>query len=233
MKSHSSSPSQPFITSIFILILLPVSLLYAAPEEVDKVSQFFNFLLLPRVWVSLILSLAGLALLMRFKVKKNLRLLFMFLTFFVFAIFPSLPLGSITVGMGLHPSPVCTTTKPFLFMNAGRDVPMIFLSILFSILVLSIIGNKLFCGWACPIGALQEIFNRIPIPEKLRIKLPFRYTNAFRTVVYIAYIPLVFLTGIGIYDFFNPFETLHWPPALYGGIVLGITVIASLFIYRP
>jgi polyferredoxin len=76
--------------------------------------------------------------------------------------------------MGLHPSPVCAITKPFLFLSDGGGVPTIFLTILVFISVFSIAGNKVFCGWACPIGAVQELFNQIPLLKRLKVILPFR-----------------------------------------------------------
>jgi polyferredoxin len=151
----------------------------------------------------------------------------------VFAILPALPLGKIVSGMGLHPSPMCIVTKPFLFLNAGRDIPLIFLSLLTTILILTVIGNKLFCGWACPIGAIQEIVYRIPLPRKFKIKLPFKITNIIRSAAFILFIPLVFLIGLSIYDYFNPFEFLHWRFELYGLIAILIVLAGSLFIFRP
>ena len=135
--------------------------------------------------------------------------------------------------MGIHPSPMCIITKPFGFLNAGRTVPLIFLSLLGSIVILTIIGNKLFCGWVCPIGALQEIFRRVPLPEKFKIKLPFKITNLIRISIFVIFVVLIFTIGLSIYDYINPFEFLHWRFTLFATIILSITLIASLFIFRP
>jgi len=138
---------------------------------------FLDILLLPRVWISAIFCLAGMGLLIKAHVRSRLRLIVLSAIFFFFGILPTLPLGWFAWSMGLHPSPVCAITKPFLFLSAGRQVPIIFIAILFFISVFSIVGNKLFCGWACPIGAIQEAFNHIPLTRKLRFILPFRLTN--------------------------------------------------------
>ncbi|MHC4322322.1 MAG: 4Fe-4S binding protein, partial [Planctomycetota bacterium] len=99
--------------------------------------------------------------------------------------------------------------------------------------VFSIVGNKLFCGWACPIGAIQEAFNHIPLTRKLRFILPFRLTNTLRIIIFLAFITLVLTISRSPYDYFNPFHFLHWRFDIMSVMVLLITLIASLFIFRP
>jgi polyferredoxin len=194
---------------------------------------FFDILMLPRVWVGALFCLAGAAVLMKARGKRALRLGFLPLIFFAFAVLTVLPLGQFARGMGLHPSPMCTITKPFLFVNAGRGIPVVFPAILFSIAVFSIAGNKLFCGWVCPIGALQELVHEVPLTSKLKVKLPFKVTNWIRMLLFVAFVPLVFLIGKSVYDYINPFETLHWGFDVFGLIVLGIVLVAALFVFRP
>lgn len=234
MRRYIDSKRSIILILILSIILLAISTLFSQTNvRNNKLPQFFEFWLLSRVWVGAIFCLIGLVLLYKTKLKHNLRFLFLFIIFFVFAIFPTLPLGKFNYGMGIHPSPMCIITKPFLFLNAGRTVPIIFLSLLASILVLTIIGNKLFCGWVCPIGALQEIFNRAPLANKLKIKLPFKLTNLIRISIFVIFVVIIFSTGIGIYDYFNPFEFLHWQFELFASLFLSMTLIASLFIFRP
>jgi len=193
----------------------------------------FDVMLLPRVWVSAIFCLIGMGLLMKSRVHRNLRSIILGVVFFLFGILPALPIGRFASGMGLHPSPVCAITKSFMFLSAGGGVPVIFITILAFIAVFSIIGNKLFCGWACPIGAVQELFNQIHLPKKLKIILPFRVTNPIRITIFLAFITLVFTSGIGIYGYFNPFHFLHWGFEPYAIMVILFMLAASLFIFRP
>jgi len=216
-----------------VLLLLITTTLWAEDQGARRSTGFFDILLLPRVRVGAIFCLIGLGFLMKSRVHRNVRLLSLTVIFFVFGILSVLPLGKFARGMGLHPSPVCSITRPFQFLNAGRAVPVVFLAILTSIAILTLVGNKLFCGWVCPIGAIQEIFHRIPLSKKLKIKLPFRITNLCRTVIFVAFVAIVFSAGINIYDYFNPFEFLHWgfePTAI---AVLLVTLVAGLFIFRP
>ncbi len=221
------------ISAYTILVLLCMATTIWAAGGGRRSMGVFDVLLLPRVWVSVIFCLTGMGLLMKSWIHRNLRLIILGAIFFFFGILPTLPLGRFATGMGLHPSPVCAITKPFLFLNGGWQVPVIFLTILAFISVFSIIGNKLFCGWACPIGAIQELFNHIPLPKKFKIMLPFRITNPIRIAIFIAFITLVFTIGISIYDYFNPFHFLHWRFEALAIVVLLVTLAASVFIFRP
>jgi polyferredoxin len=216
-----------------VVILLCISNTTWAAGGGRRSMGFLDVLLLPRVWVSAIFCLAGMGLLIKAKVHTRLRLIVLSTVFFFFGILPALPLGRFALGMGLHPSPVCAITKPFLFLSAGRQVPIIFIAILFFISVFSIVGNKLFCGWACPIGAIQEAFNHIPLTRKLRFILPFQLTNTLRMIIFITFIMFVLTIGRSIYDYFNPFHFLHWRFDIMSVMVLLITLMASLFIFRP
>jgi polyferredoxin len=221
------------IAAFTILLLLFITTAIWAAGGGRRSMGVFDVLLLPRVWVSAIFCLTGMGLLMKSWLHRNLRLVILGATFFFFGILPVLPLGRFAWGMGLHPSPVCAITKPFMFLSGGGQVPIIFLTILAFIAVFSLVGNKLFCGWACPIGAIQELFNHIPLPKKFKIMLPFMVTNPIRITIFLAFITLVFTLGLSIYDYFNPFHFLHWRFEALAVVILLATLTASVFIFRP
>ncbi|WP_096895407.1 4Fe-4S binding protein [Candidatus Scalindua japonica] len=226
--------SKTMILSAYtILILLYATSVIWASGGGRRGMGFLDVILLPRVWVGAIFCLTGMGLMINSWVHRNLRSVILGAVFFLFGILPALPLGEFALGMGIHPSPVCAITKPFLFLSTGRGVPVIFITILAFIAVFSIIGNKLFCGWACPIGAIQELFNRIPLSKKSKIILPFKVTNPVRIIIFLAFLTLVFVAGIGIYGYFNPFHFLHWGFEPYAIMVMLFVVTASLFIFRP
>ncbi len=221
------------ISAYTILVLLCVTSIIWASGGGKRGMGFFDVILLPRVWVGALFCLAGMGLMMKAWVHRKLRLVILGVVFSLFGILPALPLGNFVPGMGLHPSPVCAVTKPFLFLSAGGGVPVIFITILAFIAVFSIIGNKLFCGWACPIGAIQELFNELPLNKKFKITLPFRVTNPIRIAIYLVFLALVLASGTGIYGYFNPFHFLHWRFELYTIMVMLIVLTASLFVFRP
>jgi polyferredoxin len=233
---YSTSAHFRIICAIF-LIVVPI-LLYATAAAAEERGGsnwmgIIDILKLPRVWVGAIFCLIGLLLLAKSRLTRNLRLAFLLLIFFVFAVFTLLPLGSFAMGMGLHPSPICTITKPFVFMEREMSPPIIFWVILGTIAVFTIAGNKLFCGWVCPVGAAQEAFNRIPLPKRLKITLPFKVTNPIRILLFILFFPLLFWFGIESYEYFNPFEFLHWGFTAMGIIVFAVVMIAGILVFRP
>jgi polyferredoxin len=231
-KAYLKRGIQLMVLSVSIFLLISGHL-WAEEEHQPQKLGFFDVLLRPRVWVGALFCVAGLLLLMKAKVTRQLRVAMLGLAFFAFAVLAALPLGEFAKGMGLHPSPVCTITKPFLFVNAGRSVPIVFPAILFSIAVFSIAGNKLFCGWVCPIGALQELAYEVPLPRKRKFKLPFKVTNWIRVALFVIFVPLVFIIGKETYAYINPFEALHWGFELAGFTVLLVVIIAALFTFRP
>ena len=216
-----------------VTLVFSASALWAQGGGAGRGIGFLDVLLLPRVWVGALFCMAGLALLMTSRLSRNLRLALLPVMFFAFAVLWMLPLGRFAQGMGPHPSPLCTVTKPFLFVRDGYSVPVAFWAIFFSMAVMSVVGNKLYCGWVCPIGAAQEICHRIPLPARMKRRLSFRMTNIVRVVVFIAFVVAVAAAGVIIYDYANPFEMLHWQFEAGALAALLLTLAAGVFIFRP
>ena len=107
--------------------------------------DFFNNLLTPRTYVGALSCAMALVFLMKAWLNRSLRLLSLPIIFFVFGALWLLPLGGFADGMGPHPSPLCTVTKPFLFVKAGFTIPIVFFATFAAIAVMSLAGNKLFC----------------------------------------------------------------------------------------
>ena len=235
MSNHSKWARNSFVFMLCVIffVLLIYHSSWAQQGSGQKTPGFFSYWKLPRVWMSAVFSLIGLVLLMKSWVTRNLRFLSLVVIFFVFTILSILPLGSFARGMGMHPSPLCVMEKPFMFLNLGRGIPIIFISIFVSIVILTIIGNKLFCGWVCPLGAIQEIIHRIPLPRKLKIKLPFQMTNSVRILIFILFIILLFSIGKSIYPYLNPFEFFHWGFGLLAIVCFVVALVAGIFIFRP
>jgi len=220
---------------IVVLTLLTVLLVSNAygEEHQDGGWSFFSVLALPKMWLAFIVSLWGLSLLSAGAVRRRLRMVFLGLAFFLWGVSPLLPLGSFAEGMGLHPSPMCMVTRPFQFLALGRGIPLLFVALFAFTAVLTVVGNKLFCGWVCPIGALQELIHALPIPVSMKRVVPFRVSNAIRFGFFILFLLLLFLFTFYIYDYVNPFHFLHWEFDALTVVVIAVVLGASLFIYRP
>lgn len=220
------------IFSLFIILMMMVlvPVLFADDGEARDVMGFWRAFTLPRVWVAMIFGLTGLILLIKSWVTKKVRLISLGGILFTFGVLASLPLGKFAQGMGMHPSPMCMLEKPFIFIYAGRAVPLFFLGMLASVTILNLIGNKLFCGWVCPMGALQELLHRLPLPK---IKIPFKISNTVRIGFFIIFLIVLFTAGISLYEYVNVLEFFHFNWAVVGLIATIIVSIAALFIFRP
>lgn len=222
-----------FLAVLVIAGLITLLTGVEATEENPQPLTFFSIWALPRLWVGAIIAFIGVVLLANRKVTAWVRLAAMALVFFAFSIIAILPWGRFAEGMGLHPSPMCTIEKPFMFVQMGRTIPIVFFSILAFVLLLTILANKLFCGWNCPIGALQELLHRIPLPKGWKGKLPFRFTNTIRIILFVLFAAFLFGLGFSLYGYINPFEFLHWKMEWAVIPAFLITFIGALFFYRP
>ena len=171
-------------------------------------------------------ALSGLILLKTVKINQNIRTLLMCAVFVLF--------GVLVV---LHqPNPLRAVVDPVTALATGGAITLKKATMLAFIGGLSVIGAKLFCGWVCPFGALQEIVNRIPAPFQKKIKLPFKISNSIRISIFAISLVMVIGTGCDLYTYqniLNPFELFDWHFELVLAVLVGAVLIASVFVYRP
>jgi polyferredoxin len=169
-------------------------------------------------------ALSGLIILKTIKINQNRR---KFIMCFVFVLFGVLVIMN-------KPSPLPSLVDVITSLITGSIIPIKKFTMLIFISGLSIIGSKLFCGWVCPFGALQEIVNNIPVPFK--IKLSFNITNIIRISLFIISLIMVLRVGSDLYTYrniLNPFELFAWKFEFVLAILIGLVLIVSIFVYRP
>jgi len=241
MKSRHRRVDNTVRQLLCAVILLLIACMDAGAEDgrSRRMISFTEYLLFPRIWLSVLAGIGGGLLLRVVKVKSLARAILLTAVFILFAVLPVFQGVEFFAGLSPHPSPLCAFAKPILFsMQEGQLIfPPVFAGVLAMIALLSIAGNKLFCGWVCPIGALQEtVYLCFPRLKKRRI--PFAAVNSVRIGLLVLFVPILLGYGIYIYGYFNPFEILHWPVGadfwtLYAWAVIMIVVVGSLFLYRP
>jgi len=217
------------------------------PPQRRRSKNALDYLLSGKYIAFMIFAAIGLIILMARWINRWVRIGMMLVIFVIFGLDYFYP---------MHPSPMCGITKLFMFKFTSGIFYPVFIAMFLSIAIPSLVGRKLFCGWVCPLGALQDLINKIPF--KFRFK-QFNFT-AFNSVRF-ALFGLFFLTffavkdqilylaqelgadptegvwaaysAYSIYDPVNLFELLHWDINTHFFIFMIILVIASLIIYRP
>jgi len=218
-----------------------------APEEAPQAPGIIDYLFSAKYIAFFILMLAGVILLLGKWINIWVRVGIMAIAFVLFGLDYFFP---------LHPSPMCAVTKLFMFRFTQGEFFAVFIAIFLAIFVPSLLGRKLFCGWVCPLGALQDLLNKIPFKPKIK-KINFAAFNSLRLALLLMFFLTFFFvkdqiamlggrvqadvatpiwqifSAYSVYDPINFFELLHWQIDVLFVVMMIILVLASLILYRP
>lgn len=227
------------------LLALPLSLAAQPGAGRGRQAGFLDVLARPKFVTMLVIGFVALALLLTRRMKNTVKVPVLLLSTFLYGIAANLPV-KLFAGFVMHPSPICAATKSILY---GFRTPM--MVTLAVILVLTLVGPKLFCGWVCPVGAVQELIAMLA--DKLGIrrrKWNFRSTHGVRVGIFLLF---VFLSGtailhtvqegrvvaLSLYDYINAFRgfEIGLQPTLFDNIVhflpFVLTLAFAFLFYRP
>jgi len=227
------------------LLAHPLSLAAQQGAGRGKPPGFLDVLARPKLVTMLVIGLVALALLLTRRMKNSFKVPLLLLATFLYGVAANLPV-KFFAGFVMHPSPICAATKSILY---GFRTPM--MVTLAVILFLTLVGPKLFCGWVCPVGAIQELIAMLA--DKLGIrrrKWNFRFTQGVRVAIFLLF---VFLSGtailhtvtegkvvaLSLYDNINAFHgfEIGLQPTLFANIVhylpFVLTLAFAFLFYRP
>ncbi len=132
------------------------------------------------------------------------------------------------------PCPVTAHAQTVASVIAGNPYWVTPALLLIAVILNSIIFGRFFCGFICPLGAVQEIFGWI---RKTHIRLNLRlHRTGFIIRLTVFFIMLLAATYTGQYHFriFDPFRTLFtFSGILASWIILVFVSGVSIWIYRP
>jgi len=234
------------LSLLFTQILLLPTITEAAQGAARRPrSSFIDILLQPKYITMLIIGFVVLFLLRTKKMKSNIKIPLLLLSTFLFGLAGNISMKPFSY-FAMHPSPICAATKPLLF-----GFRIAFIVMLFVIFLLTLIGPKLFCGWVCPVGAIQELIAMLSDKLKIkRIKINFTFSNTIRTGILILFIfisatSILHITYGGkivpksLYDYLNTFHGLEFEiqKTFIDNIIhyfpFILTVILAFKFYRP
>jgi Na+-translocating ferredoxin:NAD+ oxidoreductase RnfG subunit len=120
---------------------------------------------------------------------------------------------------------------PSVFLE---DIPLLLL-VAFTI-VTTLLWGRVFCGYLCPFGALQDFMERV-IPKKWRRKLPHPVHESGQWIKYgvlaVILIPAILGSQTSTFQYFEPFGTVFfWSRSTVLWLIAGGILVASAIIPR-
>lgn len=115
-----------------------------------------------------------------------------------------------------------------------EDLPLLLL-VVFTV-VTTLFWGRVFCGFLCPFGALQDLLERI-VPKRLRRELPRAIHKRALLVKYLilalVLAPVLVGSSITIFQYFEPFGTVfYWSSSVLLWTIAGGILVASAVVPR-
>ena len=159
--------------------------------------------------------------------------------------------ASIIIGgilLGAVPNPL----MPIIFVKSSIETWGPFISILLPVplillFITSFFFGRMFCGYACPVGAAQELVSKIKFKSTMKkqkkvrgaIIIPQKYTKIIRWSFFGFVVVIMLIWGFIVLDYFNPFPAFQLFQGIievtiwFSFIILIASIILGIFIYRP
>jgi polyferredoxin len=167
-------------------------------------------------------TLAG-ALVVRFPRLLRLRPLILLLSLSVVGFF-----------LGGCPCPIKGVQIPFAWLGGAPRTHWLPLGMLLIILLSSYAFGPTFCGWSCPLGALQEFLflKRNAAPPSKQVRQIMLWTRRGSSLLLALW--LIF-TGIIFWEEFDPFKAIFNIQVFNAvtWVLIGALLLSSIYLFRP
>ncbi len=191
-------------------------------KEIEaKRQEHLNHQLMIVLWVLFFTILAGVF--VRFKALRHTRSIFL--------IAALIYLGFYTGGC---PCPISSIQGVFLAI-IGVDVPWQQMVWFLALIPITYIFGKVWCGWICHLGALQEL---LYLHGKFKFLSGYKTQKVMKIIRWVALAALIvqlLITKTNLFCKIDPFKVAFNFISVYhvGWYLLGLLILSSLFIYRP
>lgn len=168
------------------------------------------------LWV--LAFVAGMVLLLTTRLTRRVRAIAMVASAAVFGVW-----------LGVEPNAPGTVKDALLLYGEHGVVFPPRMIALAGFLLMSIIGNKVFCGWGCQFGALQDLFSHFPTRK---VKPPFWLSNTVRAIFVAAVAGCALFVPFDLLEPVDPFRVFRLGAAS-AVAVAALVLIAGVWVYRP
>ena len=212
------------------------ALLFQMPAMADGGSPA---LLGPVIWIALMA--VAFVLLRKNKMTKTYSTILLLISFVV---------GGIM--FGASPNPVMPFFEIIMGLTADTPMPQRIQSVIPTLIILGLLLlsgyflGRIFCGYACPLGAIQELMSKLRFKTKAslkrtpeQVKSRRKRSDLVRWIVFVIYMVGVAILGLQFAKMTNPFigfqaiKNKNISMLIIPFILLVVTIVASIFVYRP
>ena len=176
------------------------------------------------IFILLFTILAGI--LVKFKATRKLRPIFLIASIVILGFY-----------RGGCPGPVSSIQNVYLLgydLALGLEIHWQPIILFLGLIPITYIFGKVFCGWICHLGALQEVLNLSKI-KILQSEKAQKIMRIIRIVILVALIVQLTSTHIILWNKIGPFKVAYnlFSANIVGYVLLGVLLISSIFIHRP
>ncbi|MGI5821111.1 MAG: 4Fe-4S binding protein, partial [Bacteroidales bacterium] len=118
---------------------------------------------------------------------------------------------------------------------SGNSTLLIYPTLLIVLIIMTFLFGKIWCGWLCHIGALQEFLYKGERLQWLKSKKSQKILHIIQSSAVVILIIAILITKTNLvcqyFPFVNIFMLQIFNPITY--FLVGLVIISSLLIYRP